>query len=305
MPDCPAARVAVMLAIGLAPACSPAAPAPRAERDRGAPPTAPPGMVYVAGGAFRMGTTDGPPHETPVHDVQVGSFFIDRTEVTVKDFTAFVDATGYRTESEVLRWSGVFDPAQHAWVAVDGATWRKPDGPGKPPASADEPVTQVSWNDAQAYARWADKRLPTEAEWEYAARAGADQAPYVWGDELRPDGRPAANWWQGPFPDDDTGEDGFRGRAPVGRFAPNAFGLVDMTGNVWEWCADWYDDGYYARSPRDAPTGPASGTERAMRGGSWLCSENYCTNYRPGARSKATPDTGLNNTGFRLVRDAR
>jgi formylglycine-generating enzyme required for sulfatase activity len=262
-------------------------------------------MVLVPGGTFRMGTIDGPPHETPVHEVEVAPFFMDRTEVTVGEFAAFVEATNYRTEAEVLRWSGVFDPARHQWVAVDGATWRRPDGPDQPPAATDEPVTQVSWNDAQAYARWAKKRLPTEAEWEFAARGGADQMPYVWGRDLRPDGRPVANWWQGPFPERDSGEDGFRGRAPVGRFAPNEFGLVDMTGNVWEWCADWYDDGYYARSPRRVPTGPAAGSERVMRGGSWMCSENYCTNYRPGARSKATPDTGLNNAGFRLVRDAR
>jgi len=236
-----------------------------------------------------------------VHEVALASFFIDRTEVTVRDFARFVEATGFRTEAEHLGWSGVFDPALHGWGAVKGATWRYPDGPSRPPASDDEPVTQVSWNDAQAFARWAGKRLPTEAEWEYAARGGVDQAPYVWGQELRPGGRPAANSWQGTFPAADTGEDGFRGRAPVGRFAANGFDLLDMTGNVWEWCADWYDVSYYARSARVAPSGPASGAERVMRGGSWMCSENYCTNYRPGARGHATADSGLNNTGFRLV----
>ena len=248
-----------------------------------------------------MGTTDGPAHETPVHDVELAAFFIDRTEVTVEAFARFVEATGYRTEAERFGWSGVFDPATREWGPVNGATWRQPDGPAAPPARGDEPVTQVSWNDAEAFARWAGKRLPTEAEWEYAARGGLDQAPYTWGQDLRPRGRPVANWWQGPFPAQDTGEDGFRGRAPVGHFAANGFGLVDVTGNVWEWCADWFDESYYTASPRRAPSGPAAGTERVLRGGSWMCSENICTNYRPGARSHATPDSGLNNTGFRLV----
>jgi sulfatase modifying factor 1 len=296
---------AVAVACCLAAACGspdgrPAAggsPAGRAD-DR-----APEGMVRVPGGTFRMGTTGGPGHETPVHEVELAAFFVDRTEVTVGAFASFIAATGHRTEAERFGWSGVFDPAQHKWTAVDGATWRHPDGPDRPAAADDEPVTQVSWNDAQAFAEWAGKRLPTEAEWEYAARGAVDQAPYTWGHELRPGGHPAANWWQGPFPDRDTGEDGFAGRAPVGRFAPNGFGLVDVTGNVWEWCADWFDAGYYARSPRVAPAGPAAGTERVLRGGSWLCSENYCSNYRPGARSQAAPDSGLNNTGFRLVRD--
>jgi formylglycine-generating enzyme required for sulfatase activity len=261
-------------------------------------------MIRIPAGSFRMGTLDGPPHETPVHDVELASFYIDRTEVTVADFARFVEATGYRTEAERIGWSGVFDPARRGWIRTTGATWRHPDGPDRPAASTIEPVTQVSWNDAQAHARWAGKRLPTEAEWEYAARGGLDQAPYGWGDVLRPGGRPAANWWQGAFPERDTGEDGFRGRAPVGRFPPNGFDLADTIGNVWEWCADWYDEGYYSRSPRASPAGPQSGTERVMRGGSWMCSENHCSNFRPGARSHATPDTGLNNVGFRLVRDA-
>ena len=263
----------------------------------------PSGMVRIPAGTFRMGTRDGPSHETPVHEVEIQSFFMDRTEVTVGDFAQFVEITGYKTEAESIGWSGVFDHDERRWGPVKGATWRYPDGPAHAPASASEPVTQVSWNDAQAYAKWADKRLPTEAEWEYAARGGVDQSPYVWGRELRPGGHPVANWWQGSFPEQDTGEDGFRGRAPVGRFEPNGFGLVDVTGNVWEWCADWYSERYYEQSPRLRPSGPATGSERVMRGGSWMCSENYCTNYRPGARSHATPDTGLNNTGFRLVRD--
>lgn len=260
-------------------------------------------MVLVPAGTFRMGTDGGPDDEGPVHSVEVAAFFLDRHEVTVAEFAAFVAATGYRTEAESIGWSGVFDVAREGWGPVTGATWRHPEGPGSS-APADEPVTQVSWDDAAAFAGWAGKRLPTEAEWEIAARGGLDGAPYVWGHDLRPGGHPVANWWQGHFPERDTGEDGFRGRAPVGSFAPNAFGLVDMAGNVWEWCADWYDDHYYSRSPGVAPPGPASGTERALRGGSWMCSENFCTNYRPGARSHATPDTGLNNLGFRCAKDA-
>jgi sulfatase modifying factor 1 len=263
----------------------------------------PSGMVRIRAGTFHMGTRDGPGHETPVHEVEVQAFFMDRTEVTVGDFAQFVEAVGYKTEAESAGWSGVFDPEQRRWAAVNGATWRHPDGPARPPAPAGEPVTQVSWNDARAYANWIGKRLPTEAEWEYAARGGMNQLPYVWGRVLRPGGHPVANWWQGSFPDRDTGEDGFRGRAPVGRFEPNAFDLFDMAGNVWEWCADWYGEHYYAQSPPVSPPGPANGSERVMRGGSWMCSENHCSNYRPGARSHATPDTSLNNTGFRLVRD--
>lgn len=260
-------------------------------------------MVLIPAGSFRMGTADGPAHETPVHEVELRAFLLDRTEVTVAQFARFVAATGYRTEAEAIGWSGVFDVTRHAWTPVNSATWRFPEGPNRPQASDDEPVTQVSWNDARAFATWAGKRLPSEAEWEYAARGGLPEATYSWGHELRPGGHPVANWWQGAFPGHDTGEDGFTGRAPIGSFPANGYGLLDMTGNVWEWCADWYAEDYYARSPRVSPTGPEAGQERSMRGGSWMCSENYCSNYRPGARSHATPDTGLNNTGFRLAKD--
>ncbi|HZS08319.1 MAG TPA: formylglycine-generating enzyme family protein [Blastocatellia bacterium] len=269
-------------------------------------------MVLIKGGSFLMGASDEMPDEAPVHEVTVKSFWMDAREVTVAEFAKFIKATGYRTEAEKFGWSGVFamkSKNSGGWEKSDGADWQHPDGP-KSKVSPNEPVTQVSWNDAAAYARWAGKRLPTEAEWEYAARGGLVGKKFVWGDELRPGGRPVANWWQGIFPNErngfagfDTGEDGFKGRAPVGSFAPNGYGLYDMAGNVWEWCADWFDEKYYAVSPAVDPHGPVAGTERAMRGGSWLCSENYCTNYRPAARSHATPDSGLNNLGFRCVRD--
>jgi formylglycine-generating enzyme required for sulfatase activity len=262
----------------------------------------PDGMVLIKGGTFLMGTKDGMPYEAPEHETTVNSFLMDEHEVTVAEFKGFVEATGYRTDAERFGWSGVFNRKTGEWEKVSGASWRRPDGP-KSRAAQDEPVCQVSWSDAAAYARWAGKRLPTEAEWEYAARGGLAGKRYAWGDDLRPQGRPVANWWQGRFPQHDTGEDGFKGRAPVKSFQPNGYGLYDVTGNVWEWCADWYADNYYERAARDNPVGPDGGTERVIRGGSWLCAENFCTNYRVAARSHATPDSGLNNLGFRCVRD--
>lgn len=260
------------------------------------------GMKLLPAGEFLMGAEGEMPFESPVHRVKLKSFWIDKTEVTVADFERFVKAANYRTEAEKFGWSGVFSVEESDWTKIDGANWRNPFGDGaKPPPN--EPVTQISWNDANAYAKWAGKRLPTEAEWEYAARGGLVQKKYAWGDELRPNGKPNANWWQGNFPDENTVEDGFLRLAPVGSFAPNGYDLSDMTGNVWEWTADWYDENYYAASPSENPTGPETGIERVIRGGSWLCSENYCSNYRPSARSFAPPDSGLNNTGFRLVKD--
>jgi formylglycine-generating enzyme len=259
-------------------------------------------MVSIDGGSFLMGSPDGHPAETPVRRVTVDAFWIDRHEVTVAAFAGFVDATGYVTEAERFGWSGVFDLERRQWQPVEGAYWRSPEGPGSS-APVDEPVTQVSWNDAVAYATWAGKRLPTEAEWEYAARGGLEGRRYAWGDELRPGGIPVANWWQGRFPDENTVEDGFLMRAPVGRFPPNRYGLYDMAGNVWEWVADWFDAGYYAVAPARNPRGPAAGAERVMRGGSWMCAENFCANYRVAARSSATPDSALNNLGFRCARD--
>lgn len=248
-----------------------------------------------------MGTNDGMLYESPVHEVEVKSFFMDEHEVTVAQFAEFVTATNYKTDAEKFGWSGVFDIETGEWSRGEGADWRHPEGP-KSEVAPDEPVCQVSWADAVAYAKWAGKRLPTEAEWEYAARGGLAAKRYAWGDELRPNGKPAANWWQGSFPDKNTGEDGFIKRAPVKSFAPNGYGLYEMTGNVWEWNADWYDDDFYRTSPKNNPTGAKTGTEKVIRGGSWMCAENFCTNYRVAARSHATPDTGLNNLGFRCVR---
>ncbi|HEX8423866.1 MAG TPA: formylglycine-generating enzyme family protein [Pyrinomonadaceae bacterium] len=268
------------------------------------PAPAPAGMVLIEGGTFRMGSDAEMPDESPAHQVSVNSFWMDRDEVTVGEFARFVEATGYTTEAEQFGWSGVFDIESGEWRRSDGANWRRPEGPEAAAAATDEPVTQVSYADASAYALWAGKRLPTEAEWEYAARGGLQGKRYAWGDELRPQGGPAANWWQGKFPERNTGEDGFAARAPVGSFAPNNYGLRDVGGNVWEWCADWYAAGYYAaHAPKENPRGPDAGTERVIRGGSWMCSENYCTNYRVAARGHTAPDSGLNNLGFRCARD--
>jgi sulfatase modifying factor 1 len=261
-------------------------------------------MALIPGGTFRMGTDDGMPFESPVHDAAVKSFWIDEHEVTVGEFAKFVEATNYKTDAEKFGWSVVFDIESGEWMRVDGANWRRPEG-GNADVRSDEPVVQVSWSDAAAYAKWAGKRLPTEAEWEFAARGGLVGKKYSWGDELRPGGKPVANWWQGVFPEKNTGEDGFISRAKVASFPPNGYGLYDVGGNVWEWCADWYSDDYYRNSPGDDPKGSNGGTERVIRGGSWMCAENFCTNYRVAARSQSAPDTGLNNLGFRCVRDVR
>jgi sulfatase modifying factor 1 len=267
-------------------------------------PAAIPGMVLIMGGKFQMGTDDGMPYEAPMHTVELNSFLIDEHETTVAEFAKFVETTNFKTDAEKFGWSEVFDTASGEWTRSDGANWRHPDGPGSE-AKPGEPVCQVSWNDAVAYAEWAGKRLPTEAEWEFAARGGLTGKKYSWGDDLRPNGKPVANWWQGTFPDYNTGEDGFIKRAPVKSFAPNGYGLYDTAGNVWEWCADWYGEDYYKASPAQDPPGAKSGEERSIRGGSWMCAENFCTNYRVAARSHATPDSGMNNLGFRCVKDAK
>ncbi len=280
------------------------------------------GMVALPGGEFQMGTDDhvGFPGdgEGPVRAVTVSPFSIDRCAVSNDDFGEFVDETGYVTETERFGWSYVFAgflpaavrrasprvPDTPWWLAVDGATWRRPEGPGGDLVDrGDHPVVHVSWADAAGYAAWAGKRLPTEAEWEYAARGGLEQVRYPWGDELHPEGEHRCNIWQGSFPVKNTGDDGWFGTAPVGAFAPNGYGLHNLAGNVWEWCADWWSPTFHVDSPRIDPRGPQHGAAKVMRGGSYLCHESYCNRYRVAARSSNTPDSSTGHLGFRCVRD--
>lgn len=260
--------------------------------------------------------------EGPVRTVRLEPFWMDSTVVSNAQFARFVSATGYVTEAERFGWSHVFAgllphdfPPTRAvaetpwWRQVHGADWRHPEGPRSSlDRRLDHPVLHVTWHDALVYCQWAAKRLPTEAEWEYAARGGLEQQRYPWGDQLTPAGRHRMNVWQGTFPGVDTGEDGYRGTAPVDAFEPNGFGLWNMTGNVWEWCSDWFSPGYplmaRKRGLRDNPTGPAAGDRRVMRGGSYLCHRSYCFRYRVAARSSNTPDSSTGNLGFRCVRSA-
>ena len=283
----------------------------------------------VPGGVFAMGdasgdgrTADG---ETPVHQVELSGFSIDATPVTNADFAAFVEATGHRTEAELFGSSAVFHLVVAAgeddvlgraagapwWWDVRGADWRHPDGPRSDVlARQDHPVVHVSWNDAQAYCRWAGRSLPTEAQWERASRGGLDRARYPWGDELlAPDGSWQANIWQGRFPVANTAEDGWVTTAPVRTFQPNGLGLWQTVGNVWEWCADSYDPRTYARrsaagvlvDPVVDPVEGAAQEARVLRGGSYLCHDSYCNRYRNSARSGNTPDSSMGNAGFRTV----
>lgn len=276
-------------------------------------------MVRLDGGGFLMGTNDAQGYpddgEGPVHRVRLDPFWIERVAVSNAVFAAFVDASGYRTSAEKMGWSFVFagllpddfPPTRGVarapwWRQVFGADWRHPEGPRSDLAGrADHPVVHVSWHDAQAFCAWAGKRLPTEAEWEYAARGGLVQQAFPWGNEREPDDTHRMNVWQGAFPATNTLADGYLGTAPVDAFPPNGYGLHNMTGNVWEWCADWFDPGYYRRSPRHDPTGPARGSLRVMRGGSYLCHDSYCRRYRVAARSGNGPDSSTGNLGLRCV----
>ena len=257
--------------------------------------------------------------ETPVHPVQLSDFWIDATTVTNAAFATFVRDTGHVTDAEDLGVGAVFhlavaashDDVLHAvadapwWVAVRGADWRHPDGPGSDVTlRAHHPVVHVSWRDATAYASWAGKRLPTEAEWEVAARGGLAGARYPWGDERTPRGRWRCNIWQGDFPRANSLDDGWLTTAPVTAYRPNGLGLHNTVGNVWEWCSDWFDPDYYATSPVSSPIGPSSGTHRVMRGGSYLCHDSYCRRYRVAARTGNTPDSASANVGFRCASGA-
>lgn len=310
----------------------------------------PEGMVWIPGGTFQMGST-GPmahPDEGPVHEVRVSGFFIDRNEVTNDDYAKFVEATGYRTIAErPIDWEelrsqlppGTPKPADEVlqpgslvfvqpgrpvaiadygqwWRWTQGASWRHPEGPGSSIVDrGDHPVVQIAWPDAVAYAEWAGKRLPTEAEWEFAARGGLEGASFVWGEEP-PDGETSrANIWQGTFPNLNTKLDGYQGTAPVGSYPANGHGLNDMAGNVWEWCTDWYRPDTYRAAGEELQVDP-KGPERSFdprepfvpkhvtRGGSFLCHESYCLRYRPSARIGTAADSGMSHLGFRCVEDA-
>jgi formylglycine-generating enzyme required for sulfatase activity len=280
-------------------------------------------MVSLPGGTFLMGTdyahgfpSDG---EGPVRPVSLSPFDIDIYPVTNEDFAAFVSATNYRTEAEVFGWSFVFwshipqerfedlveDTVAHTpwWCKVPGASWKHPEGPHScVQHSKKHPVVHVSWNDASAYAAWAAKSLPTEAQWEYAARGGLVQKLYPWGDELTPEGKHLCNIWQGQFPLEDTAEDGHAGTCPVDSFPPNDYGIYSATGNVWEWCSDWFHTAFTSGPALQDPSGPITGEAKVMKGGSFLCHASYCNRYRVAARTSNTPDSSASNIGFRCTR---
>jgi sulfatase modifying factor 1 len=333
------AGILIALVVGvLAPAFWPASPvaadAPPKINDTPPPGDAPPGMVWIPGGWFWMGDNQFPDAQ-PEHLVYVDGFWLDQHEVTNAEFAKFVEATGYKTVAELppkpedvpgalpeqlVPGSIVFTPPSGPvpldnhlqwWRYVPGACWRHPEGPDSTiEGREDHPVVHVCWEDAVAYAKWAGKRLPTEAEWEFAARGGLDRQPFCWGDRLRPDGHWQSNIWQGTFPVHNLASDGFRGTAPVGKFKPNGYGLFDMSGNVWEWCADWYRPDTYLRSTDKNPQGPSDSFDpqepgipkRVQRGGSFLCNDLYCIRYVPGGRGKCDPKSAASHTGFRCAK---
>jgi formylglycine-generating enzyme len=318
----------------------------------GAPDPAPEGMAWIPGGEFSMGAADplgkdanvvgmqATEDSRPIHRVRVDGFWMDKTEVTNRQFAAFVKATGYVTVAErtptaeefpgappenLIAGSVVFSPPDHAvpldthfrwWSYVQGANWRHPAGPASDlRGREDYPAVHVAYEDAEAYAKWAGKRLPTEAEWEFAARGGLSGALYPWGNDFLVDGRFMANTHQGHFPNEDTHADAHGGIAPVAQFPANGYGLFDVAGNVWEWTSDWYRPDYYrtlaAGGVAGNPSGPTDSLDpsepgvakRVHRGGSFLCTEQYCSRYMVGTRGKGEPSTGTNHLGFRLVRN--
>ena len=282
-------------------------------------------MILLEGGPFLMGTDfedgfadDG---EGPIREVTLDPFYMDKYSVTNAQFNAFVKATRYQTEAETFGWSFVFwlllPPVKRKaleargetvmglewWYRVDGAFWKYPEGPGSSiKKRPDHPAVHISYNDAVAYGAWAGKRLPTEAEWEYAGRGGLAQKIYAWGDDLTPAGKHMCNIWQGDFPRSNSAEDGYVSTAPVFVYEPNGYGLHHMAGNVWEWCHNYWGTDHAATSPNN-PIGPPGGDRRVMRGGSYLCHRSYCNRYRVAARTSNTPDSSTGNLGFRCVRD--
>jgi formylglycine-generating enzyme required for sulfatase activity len=297
------------------------APRSKAVSSRRAAPALDHALVTVEGGTFTMGSDAGLDYpgdgEGPARQVTVDSFRIDRYAVTNAQFARFVDATDHRTDAEQYGWSFVFAGllpddfvetrgvvGAEWWRQVFGADWRHPEGPHSSiDDRLDHPVLHVSWHDARAYCEWSGLRLPTEAEWEYAARGGLEGRQYPWGDELLADGRHRCNIWQGSFPRENTCDDGWYGTAPVTAYDPNGFGLHNMVGNVWEWCGDWFATDH-PRPVAPNPTGPPYGTHKVMRGGSFLCHESYCFRYRVPSRSSNTPDSSTGNLGFRCAADA-
>ena len=282
------------------------------------------GMRLLPGGTYLMGTdsdvgfpADG---EGPVREVTVSPFLIDRCAVSNAEYSRFIEETGYVTEAERFGWSFVFHlhvpkhlkkspsvrrvPGLDWWLAVGGACWRMPEGHGSNVRKRmNYPAVHVSWNDAAAYAAWAGKRLPTEAEWEYAARGGLAGKTYAWGEQLTPGGKHMCNIWQGKFPEVNTLEDGYSGTCPVDAFPANGYGLYNVAGNVWEWCADWFTPSHHRDAQAVDPTGPETGSGRTMKGGSFLCHVSYCNRYRVAARTSNTPDSSTANLGFRCVMD--
>lgn len=317
-----------------------------------APKVIPAGMVFIPGGEFSMGSPNSDAlaecskgassDSQEIHRVKLNAFLMDSHEVTNAEFAKFAKATGYKTVSEttptqeefpgvtpdmLVAGSVVFNPPKGAvplanfllwWSYIPQANWKAPFGPGSDLKGKENfPVVHIAWEDAAAYAKWAGKRLPTEAEWEFAARGGKTGNLYAWGNQFKVDEKFMANTFQGNFPNLDTQEDGFKGIAPIGKFAPNAYGLYDVSGNVWEWCEDWYNDSYYGELKQTGtavnPTGPSISNDpsepgiakKVHRGGSFLCTDQYCTRYMVGTRGKGDWKTGTNHLGFRCVKDIK